>query len=99
MRGADLALILTGVLLNAVAQLLLKAGSDANFADTLGTTALMEASAAGSVETVKLLLDHGADVNAQVGEKLWFRSFTNDYTWIDPAGAPIASSRARRPGC
>ena len=29
MRGADLALILTGVLLNAVAQLLLKAGSRA----------------------------------------------------------------------
>jgi len=49
----------------AMVELLLKAGSDANFADTLGTTALMEASAAGSVETVKLLLDHGADVNAK----------------------------------
>lgn len=33
------------------------------------------------------LLDHGAKVNAQLGEKLWFRSFTNDYTWVDPAGA------------
>lgn len=39
------------------------------------------------LELMKALLDHGADVNAQVGEKLWFRSFTNDYTWIDPAGA------------
>jgi ankyrin repeat protein len=39
------------------------------------------------LELMKALLDHGADVNAQVGEKLWFRSFTNDYTWVDPAGA------------
>ena len=36
---------------------------------------------------MKALLDHGAKVNAQLGEKLWFRAFTNDYTWIDPAGA------------
>jgi ankyrin repeat protein len=36
---------------------------------------------------MKALLDHGANVNAQLGEKLWFRSFTNDYTWIDPSGA------------
>ena len=36
---------------------------------------------------MKALLDHGANVNAQIGEKLWFRSFTNDYTWVDPAGA------------
>jgi ankyrin repeat protein len=39
------------------------------------------------LELMKALLEKGADVNAQVGEKLWFRSFTNDYTWIDPAGA------------
>ena len=39
------------------------------------------------LELMKALLDHGANVNAQVGEKLWFRSFTNDYTWVDPAGA------------
>jgi ankyrin repeat protein len=26
-------------------------------------------------------------VNAQLNDKLWFRSFTNDYTWVDPAGA------------
>jgi len=39
------------------------------------------------LELMKALLDKGAKVNAQLGEKLWFRSFTNDYTWIDPAGA------------
>ncbi|MBZ5601879.1 MAG: ankyrin repeat domain-containing protein [Acidobacteriia bacterium] len=39
------------------------------------------------LELMKALLDKGANVNTQVGEKLWFRSFTNDYTWVDPAGA------------
>lgn len=39
------------------------------------------------LDLMKALLDKGANVNAQVGEKLWFRSFTNDYTWVDPAGA------------
>jgi len=39
------------------------------------------------LELMKALLDHGANVNAPVGEKPWFRSFTNDYTWVDPAGA------------
>jgi ankyrin repeat protein len=41
----------------------------------------------GYLELIKELLDKHADVNAAVGEKLWFRSFTNDYTWVDPAGA------------
>ncbi len=41
----------------------------------------------GYLELMRALLDRGANVNAQVGEKLWFRSFTNDYTWVDPAGA------------
>jgi ankyrin repeat protein len=41
----------------------------------------------GYLELMKALLDHGANPNAAVGEKLWFRSFTNDYTWVDPAGA------------
>ena len=36
---------------------------------------------------MKSLIDNGANVNAQIDEKLWFRSFTNDYTWVDPAGA------------
>jgi ankyrin repeat protein len=39
------------------------------------------------LELVTALLDRGANVNPQVGEKPWFRSFTNDYTWVDPAGA------------
>lgn len=39
------------------------------------------------VDLMKALIEHGANVNATVGEKLWFRSFTNDYTWVDPAGA------------
>jgi ankyrin repeat protein len=39
------------------------------------------------LELMKLLLDHGAPPNAPLNEKLWFRSFTNDYTWLDPAGA------------
>ena len=33
------------------------------------------------------LINKGADVNAKIGEKLWFRAFTNDYTWVDTAGA------------
>jgi len=41
----------------------------------------------GYLELMKALLEKGADPNAAVGEKLWFRSFTNDYTWVDPAGA------------
>jgi uncharacterized protein len=39
------------------------------------------------LDLMKAEMEHGAQVNAKVGEKLWFRSFTNDYTWIDPAGA------------
>lgn len=38
------------------------------------------------LDLMKSLLDHGAKVNAQIEEKLWFRSFTNDFTWVDPAG-------------
>ena len=39
------------------------------------------------LDLMKELIDKGADVNAAINEKLWFRSFTNDYTWVDPAGA------------
>ena len=39
------------------------------------------------LELMEALLDKGADPNAKINEKLWFRSFTNDYTWVDPAGA------------
>ena len=41
----------------------------------------------GYLDLMKSLIANKANVNAQVGEKLWFRSFTNDYTWVDPAGA------------
>ncbi len=41
----------------------------------------------GYLDLMRALLDHKAQVNAQVNEKLWFRSFTNDYTWVDPGGA------------
>ncbi|HEV2688897.1 MAG TPA: ankyrin repeat domain-containing protein [Bryobacteraceae bacterium] len=39
------------------------------------------------LDLMKALIEKGANVNAAVGEKPWFRSFTNDYTWVDPAGA------------
>jgi ankyrin repeat protein len=39
------------------------------------------------LDLMKALLDRGANVNASIGEKLWFRSFTNDYTWVDTAGS------------
>jgi uncharacterized protein len=39
------------------------------------------------IDLMKDLLDKGADINAAVGEKLWFRSFTNDFTWVDPGGS------------
>ena len=41
----------------------------------------------GYLDLMKSLIAHKANVNAPVSEKLWFRSFTNDYTWVDPAGA------------
>jgi uncharacterized protein len=37
------------------------------------------------LELLKALLDKGADPNARLGKKLWFRSFHGD--WIDPEGA------------
>jgi ankyrin repeat protein len=41
----------------------------------------------GYLDLMKELLAKGAPVNAPVNDKPWFRSFTNDYTWVDPAGA------------
>jgi ankyrin repeat protein len=41
----------------------------------------------GYLDLIKALLEKGAPVNAPINEKPWFRSFTNDYTWVDPAGA------------
>lgn len=39
------------------------------------------------LQLMKVLLDKGANVNAAITERIWFRSYTNDYTWVDPAGA------------
>jgi len=33
------------------------------------------------------LIAHGADVNARIGKRLWYRVFANDETWIDVEGA------------
>lgn len=41
----------------------------------------------GYLDLMKALIEKGADVNAPIADKVWFRSFTNDYTWVDPAGA------------
>ena len=49
----------------AMIGLLLKAGADANTALPGGETALMTTARTGSLEGVKLLLEHGADVNAK----------------------------------
>ena len=45
-------------------QSLLRAGADSKQAHPEGETALMAASYAGSIDTVRLLLEAGADVNA-----------------------------------
>jgi ankyrin repeat protein len=41
----------------------------------------------GYLDVVSALLGHGADPNAAIGRKLWFRSFANDETWFDVEGA------------
>ena len=49
----------------AVIAKLLEAGAGANSANPSGETALMTAARTGKVDAVKVLLDHGADVNAR----------------------------------
>jgi ankyrin repeat protein len=39
------------------------------------------------LDLMKALIAKGASVDAKLGKKIWFRSFTHDVTWIDPAGA------------
>jgi ankyrin repeat protein len=41
----------------------------------------------GYLDLMKALIDKGANVNAAITERIWFRSYTNDYTWVDTAGA------------
>jgi ankyrin repeat protein len=38
------------------------------------------------LELMKALLDDGANPNARLGKKLWFRSF-GDHSWVEPSGA------------
>jgi ankyrin repeat protein len=40
------------------------------------------------LELMKDLMDHGANPNARLGKKLWFRGF-GDKTWVDPVGATV----------
>ncbi len=40
------------------------------------------------LDLMKDLMDHGANPNARLGKKLWFRGF-GDKTWVDPAGATV----------
>lgn len=48
---------------------------------------IMDQEQVGYLDLMKALIAKGADVNARLGKKIWFRSFTHDVTWIDPAGA------------
>jgi ankyrin repeat protein len=48
-------------------ELLLSRGADARTTNAFGATALMSAAAGGDDASVRLLLEHGADVNAQPG--------------------------------
>lgn len=39
------------------------------------------------LDLMKLLLEHGANPNARLAKKVWFRSLPGDNTWVDPVGA------------
>ena len=39
------------------------------------------------LDLMKALLDHGADPNAKLKQKVWFRALAGDSAWVDPAGA------------
>jgi ankyrin repeat protein len=39
------------------------------------------------LELMTALLDHGADPNARLKQKVWFRALAGDNAWVDPAGA------------
>jgi ankyrin repeat protein len=41
----------------------------------------------GYLDLISALLVHGADPNASISRKLWFRTFANDETWFDVEGA------------
>ncbi len=39
------------------------------------------------LDLLKALLEHGANSNARLTRKLWFRPYNHNSQWIDPAGA------------
>jgi ankyrin repeat protein len=39
------------------------------------------------LDFMKQLIDHGADVNAPIARKLWFRKFRYGDDWVEPVGA------------
>jgi ankyrin repeat protein len=39
------------------------------------------------LELTQALIDHGANPNARLGEKVWSRTLSQDGTWVDAAGA------------
>lgn len=41
----------------------------------------------GYLDLMKALIEHGANVNATLGKKSWFRSYFSDTSWVNPAGA------------
>jgi len=39
------------------------------------------------LDLMKALMDHGADPNARLKKRAWFRALPDDSTWVDPVGA------------
>jgi ankyrin repeat protein len=39
------------------------------------------------LDLMKALLEHGADPNARIKKKIWFRALPDDSSWVDTAGA------------
>jgi uncharacterized protein len=39
------------------------------------------------LEVMKMLLERGANPNARLSKRVWFRSLPSDNTWVDPTGA------------
>lgn len=64
----------------AVVQLLLEKEIDITARDSLGTTALSKATVRNNEAAVRLLLEHGADVNM----RHWYAPFTGVRSWNPP---------------
>jgi uncharacterized protein len=46
-----------------------------------------EQESVGYLDLMKVLIEHGANINARLGKKPWFRSYFSDSSWVNPAGA------------